>query len=140
MSANATLRPQSARWQAAPLYALADPSDQYHAPAEEELDRLIAAGQSVAVTYLTLAEAYTLVLRRLGTAYSHEWLQHVLDGAMLINPEPRDFLRAFDAIRTFKDQSVTVFDAVAAAVGYRLGLAVWTYDRHFDFLGITRWT
>jgi len=123
-----------------PLYALADPSDQYHARAQEELDRLIAAGESVAITYLTLAEAYTLVLRRLGIPYSHQWLKQVIDGSMLINPEPRDFLRAFDAVRTFKDQPVTVFDAVAAAVGYRLGLAVWTYDRHFDLLRIKRWT
>ena len=41
---------------------------------------------------------------------------------MLINPEPRDFFRAFDVIRTFKDRSVTVFDAVAEAVGYRHNL------------------
>jgi len=59
---------------------------------------------------------------------------------MLVNPEPRDFLRAFDAIQTFKDQSVTIFDAVAAAVGYRLGLPVWTYDRQFDLMKIKRWT
>jgi len=123
-----------------PLYALADPSDRYHGRAQEELDRLIAAGESVAITYLTLAEAYTLVLRRLGTAYSHQWLKQVIDGSMLVNPEPRDFLRAFDAIQTFKDQSVTIFDAVAAAVGYRLGLPVWTYDRQFDLMKIKRWT
>lgn len=123
-----------------PLYALADPSDQYHARAREELDRLIGAGESVAVTYLTLAEAYTLVLRRLGNSYAHQWLKQMIDGSMLINPEPRDFLRAFDAIRTLKDQSVTVFDAVTAAVGYRLSLAVWTYDRHFDMLKTRRWT
>jgi predicted nucleic acid-binding protein len=122
-----------------PLYALADPSDQYHARAQEQLDRLISAGESVAVTYLTLAEAYTLIVRRLGTAYSHRWIEQVIDGTMLINPEPRDFIQAFDVIRTFKDQSITVFDAVAAAVGDRLGLAVWTYDRHFDLLRINRW-
>jgi predicted nucleic acid-binding protein len=124
---------------AAPLYALADPSDQYHARAEE-LDRLIAAGQSVAVTYLTLAEAYALVLRRLGTAYSHQWLQEVTDGSMLINPETRDFFRAFDVIRTFTDRRSPSSTAWAAAVGYRLSLAVWTYDRHFDLLRIKRWT
>lgn len=123
-----------------PLYALADPSDQYHTRAHKDLDRLIASGQTVAVTFLTLAEAYTLVLRRLGTAYAHQWLQQLIDGSVLINPEPRDYFVAFDFIRTFQDQSVTVFDAVAAAVGNRLDLAVWTYDRHFDLLKTERWT
>jgi predicted nucleic acid-binding protein len=123
-----------------PLYALADPSDQYHTRSHEELDRLIDSGQSVAVTFLTLAETYTLILRRLGTPYAHRWLQQLIDGSVLINPEPRDFLLAFDLIRTFRDQSVTVFDAVAAAVGNRLSLAVWTYDRHFDLFRIQRWT
>lgn len=122
-----------------PLYALADPSDQYHTLAHEELDRLIASGQSVAVMFLTLAEAYTLVLRRLGTAYAHQWLQELIDGSVLINPEPRDFFQAFDLIRTFQDQAITVFDAVAAAVGDRLSLAIRTYDRHFDLLRIQRW-
>ncbi len=100
---------------------MADPPDQYHTRAGEELDRVIAAGTSVAVTYLTLAEAYTLVVRRLGPAYAHRWLGQLADGSMLINPEARDYLRAFDLIS-------------------RLSLAVWTYDRHFDLLKIKRWT
>ena len=36
----------------------------------EELDRLTAAGRFVAITYLTLAETYTLILRRLGMTYA----------------------------------------------------------------------
>jgi predicted nucleic acid-binding protein len=123
-----------------PLYALADPSDQYHIRAQTQLDRLASAGQFVAITYLTLAEAYTLVLRRLGRTYAHQWLQQAMDGAMLINPEPADYVRAFGLILALRDQSVTVFDAVAAAVSERLSLSVWTYDRHFDLLGAKRWT
>jgi predicted nucleic acid-binding protein len=107
-----------------PLYALADPSDQYHTRAHKELGRVIASGQAVAVTFLTLAEAYTLVLRRLDAAYAHQWLQQLIDGSVLINPEARDFFLAFDLIQAFQDQPVTVFDAVTAAVGNRLNLAV----------------
>jgi predicted nucleic acid-binding protein len=122
-----------------PLYALADPSDQYHLDAQEQLERLTAAGRFVAITYSTLAEAYTLVLRRLGTAYAHSWLQEVVDGSAMINPEPGDYVQAAGLIVAYTDQPITMFDAVAAAVGERLSLAVWTYDRHFDLMGSKRW-
>lgn len=123
-----------------PLYALADPSDQHHLRAQAELDRLNSTNHIVAITYLTLAETYTLVLRRLGTAYAHQWLREVLDAAMLINPEPRDYLKACGVILSLRDQSITLFDAVAAAVSQRLELSVWTYDRHFALIGARRWT
>jgi predicted nucleic acid-binding protein len=123
-----------------PLYALADPSDQYHHRAQAELDRLNSTNHIVAITYLTLAEAYTLVLRRLGTAYAHQWLREILDAAMLINPEPGDYLKACGVIPSFRDQSITLFDAVAVAVSQRLDLSVWTYDRHFPLSGARRWT
>jgi predicted nucleic acid-binding protein len=122
-----------------PLYALADPSDQYHLHAQEQLERLTAAGRFVAITYLTLAECYTLILRRLGTAYAQLWLQEVVDGSATINPEPGDYIRASGLIMAYGDQPITMFDAVAAAVAERLSLAVWTYDRHFDLMGSKRW-
>ena len=124
---------------AGPLYALADPSDQYHLRARAELERLNSTDHFVAITYPTLAEAYTLVLRRLGIAYAHQWLRELLDAAMLINPDPGDYLKAFGLIQALRDQPVTLFDAVAAAVSQRLNLAVWTYDRHFALLGARRW-
>src|ERR1700691_346127 len=122
-----------------PLYALADPSDQYHLQAHEQLERLSAAGRFVAITYLTLAECYTLVLRRLGTSYAHLWLQEILDGSAMINPEPGDYIQASGLIMAYTDQPLTMFDAVAAAVGERLSLAVWTYDRHFDLMASNLW-
>jgi predicted nucleic acid-binding protein len=122
-----------------PLYALADPSDQYHLHAQEQLARLTKAGRFIAITYLTLAECYTLVLRRLGTDYAHLWLQQILDGSAMINPDPGDYIQAANLIVAYTDQPVTMFDAVAAAVAERLSLAVWTYDRHFDLMGSKRW-
>lgn len=61
-----------------PLYALADPSDQYHRRAVRELQSLAKEGQAVAIAYPTLAECYTLVLRRLGRSYCRSWLTCVL--------------------------------------------------------------
>jgi predicted nucleic acid-binding protein len=122
-----------------PLFALADPSDQYHLHAHEQLQRLTAGGRFVAITYLTLSECYTLVFRRLGTAYAHQWIQEVTDGSAMINPEPGDYIQSARLIVAYTDQPLTMFDAVAAAVAERLGLAVWTYDRHFDLMGSKRW-
>jgi predicted nucleic acid-binding protein len=122
-----------------PLYALADPSDQYHLQAQKDLARLAAAGRFVAISYLTLAECYTLILRRLGTTYAQSWLLEVMDGSMLISPEPGDYLKASGLMAAYPDQAITMFDAVAAAVGERLNLPLWTYDRHFDLMRSKRW-
>jgi predicted nucleic acid-binding protein len=122
-----------------PLYALADPSDQYHLHAHEQLEQLNAAGRFVAITYLTLAECYNLILRRLGMSYAHVWIQEVMEGSAMINPEPGDYIQASSLITAYTDQPITMFDAVAAAVGERLSLTVWTYDRHFDLMGSKRW-
>ncbi len=123
-----------------PLYALADPSDQYHRQARLELERLKSQGSVAAVAYLTLAEAYTLVLRRLGVPYAHRWLQEVLAGTMLINPEPADYQRAVVLLLRLRDQPITLFDAVTVALSLRLGMPVWAYDRHFGLMGTRRWS
>ena len=122
-----------------PLYALADPSDQYHLHAHQQLEQLTVAGRYVAITSLTLAECYTLILRRLGTAYAHLWLQQAVDGSATINPEPADYIRAAGLIMAYADQPITMFDAVTAVVAERLSLAVWTYDRHFDLMRSKCW-
>jgi hypothetical protein len=44
------------------------------------LRELTKEGRVVAIAYPTLAECYTLILRRLGRAYSGSWLDEVLDG------------------------------------------------------------
>jgi predicted nucleic acid-binding protein len=122
-----------------PLYALADPSDQYHARARRELDRLIERDFQVAVAFSTLGEAYTLVMRRLGVEYAINWLGELLDGSLLVNPEPADYQAAVALIAGRPDKPLTIFDAVAAVVSARLNCAAWTFDRHFDDIGATRW-
>ena len=66
--------------------ALADRSDQYYRQGER-VTQLTEEGRVVAIAYPTLAECYTLILRPLGRAYSGSWLDEVLDGFMLLNPE-----------------------------------------------------
>jgi predicted nucleic acid-binding protein len=122
-----------------PLYALADSSDQYHSRAHEELGRIAEGSAAVAVSYGTLCEAHTLVLRRLGGAYSRQWLGEVLEGAVLINPEPADYALAAEQLDRFEDQPITLVDAVTAVISRRLQIPVWTYDAHFATLRSKLW-
>ena len=122
-----------------PLYALADPSDQYHRQSRADVEHLVAGGRIVAIMYPTLAECYTLILRRLGLPFAHSWLVEIMDGSMLVNAEPSDYIKANEIVWAFPDQAITLFDAVTVSVSRRLGLAVWSYDRHFDVMGCTRW-
>jgi predicted nucleic acid-binding protein len=122
-----------------PLYALADPSDQYHERARRELTRLESEGYFVAVAYPTVAEAYTLVLRRLGPGFAGTWLREVLDGVAALNPEAGDYLAAAARLASLPDQEISLFDAVAAALSRRLKLPVWTFDQDFDLMRVRRW-
>lgn len=85
---------------------------------------------TVTVSYATLCEAYTLVLRRLGAAYAHQWLTEILDGAVLLNPEAVDYSFAAGQLTRFPDHPITLVDAVTAALSCRLEIPVWTFDRH----------
>ncbi len=122
-----------------PLYALADPSDQYHSRAVAELDAIAKRSFSVAVGYMTLCEAHTLVLRRQGGAYSRGWLAEVLDGTVLLSPETGDYLLAAAQLEQFPDHPITLVDAVTAAMSRRLEVPVWAFDRHFTTMRTTIW-
>lgn len=122
-----------------PLYALADPSDQFHARAAKELRLIEKRGATIAVGYVTLCEAYTLALRRLGGAYSRQWLAEILVGAILVNPDAGDYLLGAELLGRFSDQPITLVDAVTAAIGGRMELPVWTFDRHFTTMRTRVW-
>src|ERR1700675_2773847 len=107
-----------------PLYALADPSDQFHTRAVKEIRLIEKRGASVAVGYATLCEAYTLVLRRLGGGYSRQWLTEILEGAALVNPDAGDYLLGAELLGRFADQPITLVDAVTAAISGRMEIPV----------------
>jgi predicted nucleic acid-binding protein len=122
-----------------PLYALADPSDQFHERAAAELAAIGKRGLAVAVNYATLCESYTLVLRRLGGGYARQWLAEMVTGAVLLNPEPSDYALAAAQLDRFADHDVTLVDAVTALMGAKLELPVWSYDRHFATMRVKLW-
>lgn len=122
-----------------PLYALADPSDQYHQQAHSELQAILASHLRVAVPYPVLCESHNLVLRRLGGSYSRQWLREVFDGAVLVNPDAADYLASASLLDRFPDQLITLTDAVTAVLSRRLRIAVWSFDRHFTLLAAKQW-
>ena len=122
-----------------PLYALADPSDQFHARARAELQAIEKRGLAVAAGYPALCEAHTLILRRLGGAYALQWLTEMLEGAVFVNPEPGDFTVAAVGLERFSEHPITLADAVLAALSRRLEVPVWSFDRHFATMRVAVW-
>jgi predicted nucleic acid-binding protein len=114
-----------------PLYALTDPSDQFHDRARAEILSIQKRGFQVAAGYPALCEAHTLVLRRLGGGYARKWIAEMLEGAVLLNPEPADYMIAAAQLDRFPDHPITLVDAVTAVMSGRLGMPVWSFDRHF---------
>jgi predicted nucleic acid-binding protein len=121
-----------------PLYAAVDPSDQYHGRAGDELQRLSDAGFTVAIAWPILAEAYTLVLRRLGARTAFTFLRESITTGVPLNPDPGDYGAAVQRL-TARWSRVTLFDAVLAELSDRLDVPVWTYDRDFHAMGVAVW-
>lgn len=96
-------------------------------------------GVTVAVAYPTLAEAYTLVLHRLGPRRAVRFGEELAAGAARLNPSPEDYGQALTGLATHRNLPVSLFDGVAAILAERLGLEVWAYDEHFHALGARVW-
>lgn len=122
-----------------PLYALADPSDQYHDRAHRELETIVSRNNSVLVVFPVLCEAHTLVLRRLGGRYAAGWLSEMLSGTLPVNPETNDYLDATVGLRKYSDHPITLVDALLARLTRRLEAPVWTFDRHFATMRTRVW-
>ena len=65
-------------------------------------------------------ESYSLVLRRLGVANAHRWLEEIERGTGSLVPIVADLEAAGDRVRSFPDQAITLFDAVLAELADRL--------------------
>jgi predicted nucleic acid-binding protein len=122
-----------------PLYAAADPSDDHHERAQGDIRWLNSEGVGVTVAYPTLCECYSLVLCKLGARAAQGWQREIEGGSFLMNPTPEDFREAAGLIREYRDQALSMFDAVTAVVGRRLSMPVWTYDHHFDVVRVEVW-
>lgn len=122
-----------------PLYALIDPDDEHHRRARAELSRLAESGHEVIVPFPIMVEAYKLILRSLGIATGHRWLEEAESRTVLYNPAPEDYRKASLRVRRYPDQALTLEDALLTVLGERLEAPVWTFDHHFDILRANVW-
>jgi uncharacterized protein len=122
-----------------PLYAAADSSDGLHHRAQRELGIVEHHQIEVVVPLTTLIETHKLLLRRFARARVRPWLDSTIAVVTVVYPQPIDFVYAVDIVRRYPDQSLTLHDALLAALSERLDLPIWTYDFHFDLLRANRW-
>ncbi len=122
-----------------PLYALTDPSDQYHERAQRELERITRRNTVVLIAFPVLYETHTLILRRLGGKYAASWPGEILSGSAPINPEANDYFEAIGRLRKYSDHPITLIDALLSRLTQKLSVPVWTFDRHFTTMRTTVW-
>lgn len=122
-----------------PLYALTDPSDQYHERAQRELERISSRNTLVLIAFPVLCETHTLFLRRLGGKYAASWLGEILSGSAPMNPEANDYLEAICSLRKYSGHPITLADALLSRLTQKLSVPVWTFDRHFTTMRTSVW-
>jgi predicted nucleic acid-binding protein len=104
----------------------------------QELEQFARSRLEVVVSFSTLLETHSLVMRRLGREVASKWLME-MSAASLVNPNPEDYRQAIARLQTLADQPITLFDATVAALAERMGVSVWTYDHHFDVMRVPVW-
>jgi len=61
------------------------------------------------------------------------------DTAIVVAPTGEEHVAAIDRVARYRDQPISLFDGLLAAMSDELGLPVWTYDHHIDVMGIAVW-
>ena len=122
-----------------PLYGAIDTSDQFHARAQAEIQRIAKEKLIVVVSFPVYIETYSLLLYRLGFEQANRFNQNCLESANLLNPTEEQYLKAIKKVQQFPDQTITIVDALTAILADELNIPVWTYDYHFDVMKISVW-
>ena len=122
-----------------PLYGAIDTSDQFHARAQAEIQRIAKEKLIVVLSFPVYMETYSLLLYRLGFEQANRFSQNCLESANLLNPTEEQYLKAIKKVQQFPDQTITIVDALTAILADELNIPVWTYDYHFDVMKISVW-
>ncbi len=86
-----------------------------------------------------MQEAHALVLHRLGLARAGTFLRELVGTTVLVVPTEEDHRRAVQRVLRYVDQDISLADAINAEISDRLETPVWTYDHHFDVMGVGVW-
>jgi predicted nucleic acid-binding protein len=117
------------------LYALTDSDDQFHQRAVSLLDSL--RGETLIVPNFILAEAHTIINKRLGPQAAKDFLNASLQDYAIERVTPEDEMTAHAMLQEVsRSRNLSYFDVAAVALAERLGIErVFTFDRHFSQSG-----
>lgn len=99
----------------------------------------MAERRPIVVPYPILWECSNVVLCHHSVASAHSWLAEIGESVSLVVPTLHDYSAAMVTIARYRDQPISLFDGLLAAISDGLGLPVWTYDHHFDVMGVAVW-
>jgi predicted nucleic acid-binding protein len=86
-----------------------------------------------------LLESYSLVMRKLGNREAQALLAQLAGTAIFANATTEDYQDASMTILLYRNQDLTLFDTVLAAMSVRLEAPIWTFDHHFDVMRVNIW-
>ncbi len=89
--------------------------------------------------YPILLESYSLVMRKLGNRVAHAFLAQLTSTSIFVNATAEDYQEAAVAILPYRDQDMSLFDAVLAQMSDRLEAPLWTLDHHFEVMKANVW-
>lgn len=121
------------------FYALLDKSDTYHKQAQSELNIVIEKNLTIYVSFPVFLETYSLLLYRLGFMTAKAFTEYCDTSVEFINPNQKQYLLAKDKVIQYPDQKITLVDGMTAILSIQMNLPVWTYDYHFDIMGVQVW-
>lgn len=114
-----------------PLFAFADPNDQYH----EESQALLQDPTDIPIVpALVIPEMVFLLATRIGVHAEERFLQDLVSGAFVVESvDPTDWQRIAQLVAQYRDFPLGTVDASISAAAERLGVTtIATFDgRHF---------
>ncbi|MDQ2809195.1 MAG: PIN domain-containing protein [Chloroflexota bacterium] len=121
--------------------ALADRKDPFHATATEFYPNLLKQWPNWITTNLVIAEAYSLIRRRIGHLMAITFLDNIQNIVQLhlIYSDPTIEAQAEAILCQYADQDFSYVDAVRFAVMRQRGISeAVAFDHHFTTAGFTR--
>lgn len=122
------------------LFALINRDDPHHTQAVRLHQALIHRKATLVLPNFLLAETHTVLLKRVGASAAREFLHAAARDFVIERVTLEDERTAYTILsHPLESEGVSYFDAVAAAVAERLGIKeIFSFDRHFDHLGVAR--
>jgi predicted nucleic acid-binding protein len=119
-----------------------DPSDRWHAAAQDAIRRSVHARVMFVTTDYVLDETLTLLLMHAGRAPAIQFGEAVQESRNvdLIHVDPATWDQAWQMFRRYQDKTWAFTDCTSFTVMQQHGLyRAFSFDRHFEQAGFTLW-